>query len=267
MNKETPARRETEDDDRVAARVVEYLLNHPDFFQRRPEALAALEIRHDAHGAASLLEKQIALLRSKNSGAEVVRSELIEAARTNTNLSIGLHEIALELLRICTHSDSQTAKAGAVAEACQTVFRKRVPEVSLHVYWLKGFFAGAADDAAPDTVLGAVFNERDQRVAALTESLFAAGECSCEPLGAPAHAALFGRFAQSIRSSVATALFEPVTRRRMGILVLTSGDAERFTPGKGTMFLVQLAQLLESAFTPAGIKEERGGGSPREEKA
>lgn len=256
MNEETPARRETEDaggdrgaeslpagDDRVAA----HLLKHPDFFARHPEVLAALDLAHDASGAASLLEKQIAVLREKNRDAETGREELIKTARTNMNLSISLHKTALELLRAGAGAHrARAVKAGEVARACKAVFREHVPEVRLFIYWCSGFLAGDGGGSNDDVVL----DERDPRIAGLLESLFTL-KTSAEPFSEPARAALFGRLASTVRSTVAAALSEPVTQRRMGILVVASGGEERFAPGQGTMFLVQLVQLIEHAFHPA----------------
>lgn len=243
------ARRESADCSDVSsdvsgdAGVVAHLLEHPDFFARHPEVLAKLEIKHGAPGAASLLEKQVAVLRGENNGAATDRAELIRIARANANLSLCLHETALELLRSCADpSPSCAAKAAGVLQACKTVFEKHVPEVSLTIYWLRGLFA---DGSRADGVT--VLDEGDQRISMLVESLFAAGKFNCEPLERPARAALFGRFASAIRSTVAAPLFEPVTRKRLGVLVLASHDAARFAPGKGTMFLVQLAQLIECA--------------------
>ena len=258
MSEKKPETARGESDDHNDASVAAYLSERPDFFTRHPEVLARLEIKHDAHGAVSLLEKQVAVLRNKNSGAEIDRAELIKLARANANLSTCLHETALELLRNCTRPfPSRAAKAGRILQTCKTVFERHVPEVSLFIYWLHGFLA---DETRSDDVI--VLDEKDQRVSTLVKSLFAAGEFHCEPLDGAARAALFGRFAPAIRSSLAATLFEPVTHGRMGVLVLTSGDTSRFTPGKGTMFLVQLAQLIESPFYPAA-----GTGSEAEDRS
>ena len=50
------------DEDQVAA----WLVAHPDFVARHPEAFEAQAIGHDAQGATSLIERQVARLRQTN---------------------------------------------------------------------------------------------------------------------------------------------------------------------------------------------------------
>ncbi len=235
----------SDNDETVAA----YLLEHPDFLSRHPDVLAALEGGQREDGAISLVEKQVAVLRKQNSEAEAGRVELIETARTNANLSVCLHKVALELLRdvgLDRTRLSRAGKASGVSRVCRTVLNQRIPDVTLFTHWFGGFLA---DDSDTDDVT--VLDEKDQRIASLAASLFMAGEPGCGPFSEPERIVLFGHFAASMQSAVAAPLVEPGTKSRMGILVLASDDPARFAPGKGTMFLVQLVQLIESVFARA----------------
>lgn len=233
------------DDEAVAA----YLLKHPDFLGRHPEILAALETERRADGAVSFVEKQLSVLRKQNSDTEAHRAELIETARVNANLSVCLHKIAVELLRDTALDRvrlSRSGKAGRIFRSCRMVLQERIPDVHFSICWFEKFFEDGRD---PDGV--AVIDEKDQRITSLVESLFMAGNPGCGPFSKPECIVLFGRSVSSVRSAVVAPLVEPVTNDRMGILVLASDDAARFAPGKGTMFLVQLVQLIECAFSPA----------------
>ncbi len=264
MSDETPTAAARESCADSGAAVAAYLLQHPDFFGRHPEVLAALETERRADGVASLSEKRIAVLRKHTRDLESSRGGLIETARTNENLSVCLHHVALALLRDAPARGrlAGAAAAGGVARACREVLQERVPDVRFFVYWFGGFFApaGGPGAGADDDWEGvAVLDESDRRITGLIHSLFAAGDPSCGPFSAPERTVLFGRFAASVKSAVAAPLVEPATRRRMGMLVLASDDAARLAPGKGTMFLVQLVQLIECACAPAPVAAPRDG--------
>jgi uncharacterized protein YigA (DUF484 family) len=47
--------------------VSDYLREHPDFFEQHPDVLRDLKISHVGDGAVSLVERQVAVLRERNS--------------------------------------------------------------------------------------------------------------------------------------------------------------------------------------------------------
>ena len=244
------AKRETDgqDDEAVAG----YLLEHPGFLDRHPEVLEALEAGCRRDGAVSLVEKQLAVLRKRHRDVEASRDELVETARANQKLSICLHEVALELLRgaaLDRASASRLDKARRVSRSCHAVLRGNIPDLHVVVHWFREFLS-PADPAASDDLV--VTSEKDQRIAGRVNALFATGEPGCGPFSAPERVVLLDRFAAAARSEVAVALAEPGTGGRAGVLVLASDKPARFARGKGTMFLVQLVQLIECALTPPG---------------
>ena len=239
------------DDDAVAA----YLLAHPDFLRRHSkvlaEVLATLATDVGAPGTVSLAEKRLAVLRDQSLRAEADRAALIETARTNESLSVCLHKLALELLSdvaLDCGRLSCAGKATGVSRICRQVLTQRISGVHVLTHWFDSFLR-----RTDDTRLS-IINEEDQRISSLVHSLCALHEPSCGPFSEPERIVLFGRFAASVRSAVVAPLLEPQTNSGMGLLVLTSGDAARFAPGKGTMFLVQLMQLMECVFTPARLQ-------------
>ena len=244
----TPEKEELGCDEEIVAA---YLLQHADFFDRHPEILAALEVGCGADKTTSLVEKQLAVLRKKSSDVEADRAALIETARANANLSVCLHKTAVELLRTAAPNPMCLArrdKAGRVSRVCRTVFQQYVPGVRLFIHWFTEFLPN--DDGSNVVALdGEGQRGDDPRLAGLVDSLFLLGESSCGPFNEAERIALFGRFSSSLRSAVVAPLLEPMSKDRMGILVLASTDPACFSPGKGTMFLVQLMQLIEGFFS------------------
>ena len=45
-----------------------YLLKHPDFFDKNPEVLEAIELNHESGAAVSLIERQVEQLRARLQG-------------------------------------------------------------------------------------------------------------------------------------------------------------------------------------------------------
>ncbi|HLQ86228.1 MAG TPA: DUF484 family protein, partial [Salinisphaeraceae bacterium] len=65
------------------ADVVAFLQQHPEFLQQHPEVLASLELRHDSGTAASLIERQVVLLRDQNRELHARLNGFVETARGN----------------------------------------------------------------------------------------------------------------------------------------------------------------------------------------
>ena len=79
------------------------------------------------------------------------------------------------------------------------------------------------------------------------ESLFTRRQLSCGPFNPAEKVALFGKRAMLAASALAAPLGGYKGEGRYGLLVLTSRDVEKFMPGMGTMFLVQLVGIIEAA--------------------
>ena len=245
MDNEAAAGESDKHDDEAVA---DYLLKNPDFLVSHPEVLAALDIGRREAGVVSLVERQLAVLRKQNSDVEKNRVGLIETARANQRLSICLHRVALELLRGAATDHvpvSRVDKACRVSRSCCTVLLQGITGVHVVLHWFRGFLS----DEIPSGTL-VVTDESDQSIAGFVHSLFAIREPSCGPFSASEKLILLDRLAPSAQSAAVAALVEPDTGARMGMLVLAGDDPTRFASGKGTMFLVQLVQLIEHAFTP-----------------
>ena len=63
--------------------VASYLTAHPDFFDRHAEVLRQMALSHASGEAASLLERQLKLLREENRRLKSQFDELVAFARNN----------------------------------------------------------------------------------------------------------------------------------------------------------------------------------------
>jgi len=81
--------------------IAEYLLEHSEFFGRRPEALLALELGHSpGGGATSLVQRHVARLRRSNGKLEARLDDLSGVARHNRKLADSIHRLSLRLLTL-----------------------------------------------------------------------------------------------------------------------------------------------------------------------
>ena len=95
MSSPTPLPPEAELDATVAT----HLAAHPDFFERHAELLAALSVPHPtAPGVVSLIERQVAQLRARETAARRKLAQLVEIARANDRLAARMHAFALGIV-------------------------------------------------------------------------------------------------------------------------------------------------------------------------
>lgn len=66
--------------------VVDYLQSHPDFFSQHPQVLTQLQLKHEAQGSVSLVERQQRVLREKILGLEDEITALMANAQRNEQL-------------------------------------------------------------------------------------------------------------------------------------------------------------------------------------
>ena len=89
-----------EQDDLSEQAIVDYLQAKPDFFQGFPQLLESLHIPHENGPAISLVERQVNLLREKNTLLEEQLNLLISIARDNNETQQQIHQMVLEVLAI-----------------------------------------------------------------------------------------------------------------------------------------------------------------------
>ena len=228
-----------------AEEVIAYLKKNPDFFERYPTAIEELTLKHDAD-VASLLEKQIEVLRHKNQDLSDQITLLIETARSNENSSFSLHRFALALLQSLSSGKDAVVlhqRIGQVEKACQSVLQKSFPEVQIVFHWFREFAAEGSGYS--------LISYDEPRISGLVQRIFSNGRPDCGPFNEAESAVLFAAFDKQCKSAVIMPLSVPSTGVPIGLFVIMSRHQDKFIPGKGTIFVTQIRQLIEYFLLPS----------------
>jgi uncharacterized protein len=210
--------------------VSRYLEEQPDFFQRHPEILASLTLKHEVTGAVSLIEHQVQALRLRNHDLNKQLRDLVGVARENDALGSRLHQFALAMIGARSLDDTLDA-------ANELLHREfRVDAVAIRLFHepvgARPEFV-ATDDRRLKELLARFDGNKPILDAAHDESL---------------RRYLFSDNALEIRSCALVALGGPTPD---GVLALGAHDNGRFHAGMGTVYLARLGELLSRALTSA----------------
>lgn len=220
------------EDEHVERICTGHLRNNPDFFMRHPDLLQSMELRHGTDTVPSLLDKRMELLRKSNRELEAKARSLLATAAHNEKLSLCVYKLGRDLIRHCRR-DGNLSDA-----ACCELIHKHFPDLGVDILP----FGEGENDASVRQI-----KSNDQRIAGLLESLFGKRQLSCGPFNPAEKVALFGADAMQVASALVAPLGGYTNRARYGLLILTSPDPEKFMPGLGTMFLVQMVGVIETA--------------------
>ncbi len=204
--------------------VMNYLKQHPEFFEDHADFLATIATPHPHGGRTiSISERQILTLREKGKQFEGKLRELIEFGEENDAISEKLHRLTLALMGA---SDVE-----GVIDALHFNLRE--------------------DFAVPHTVLRVwtqwAHPQRPEFEHASAESReFAASLANpyCSAHAVVDTAAWFGEEATRLRSFAYIALKGDAA---FGLLAMASEDAQRFYPEMGTLYLKRLGELASVA--------------------
>ena len=211
--------------------LVQLLREQPGFLARHPELVRSIRIPHECGGAVSLIEYQVDALRRECQELRQHLASLVDNARGNEELAQRLHRLVLTLIDSPGLDELFTALYQGLEEGFSA------DHVSLRIFAeaLDGEDRGLAELAGPVV---------DQDLFA---PLFAGGQPTCGPLDEGVAQYLFG----GRRGEVASAALVPLqVAERRGVLAIGSRSARRFRPSMGTLYLRQLAQVLERLIAP-----------------
>lgn len=197
----------------VEEKTAEYLRKHPDFFQRRPDLLAEMELpREDGSGTISLQERQVEVMRGQQRKLREQLETLIETARENGELERRIQDLALELIGLDGGAELMDRATALVQERFGIDYIALCTGDDLEDY---------ADLARRVEHLGSVCDDR--LPSKLVESLF-------------------GQPPDRVRSCALI----PVAREKelLGVLALGSRAPDRFHPNLGAMYLDRLGTML-----------------------
>lgn len=202
------------------ADVREWLVEHPEFMAENPEVLAAQVVPHEA-GAASLIERQVELLRTENQRLKRQLSHLSGVAGENERLMQRLHKLSLQLMA-----------AGSAREMIERLCR------------------GLKDDFRADSVC-LMLDSADAELHALEgivampedhpgwlATLLASGKPQCGRLTRTKREFVFGKADGELGSAALVPLGE------RDLLAIGAESPDRFHPDMGTLFLELLRETL-----------------------
>ena len=205
--------------------IAEYLIVHPDFFERHPDALAAIDIPHPTGDAVSLIERQVRTLRDQSTRYRRQLEELVAVARENDALAKRLHRLTLALIE--THSFDEVLNT--LQDELREQFNADAVEMKL--------FASDQLEAHSHEPGPALFRDFLQRA-----------KPNCGRLDKAKLEYLFGSQAGETGSAALIPLTAPPLA---GVLAIGSRDPERFHEGKSVDFLQRLAEVVSATLQAA----------------
>lgn len=216
---------ESEDEGRIAG----YLRRHPDFFQRFPDLLEIMELRHAAGSAVSLIERQVEILRGRSHRLEDRLKNLLDNAKDNEHRATGVHTLARTLIRAPTLAAAVLGLRKCLREDFG------VDEV---------FVGVAATHLKRQDIEGLTRLDPGGAVVKALDNFFRTRLLECGPLDEARARLLFPNAAAAPKS----AALVPLDREKnLGVLVLGSTDPDRFQPKQGRLFLEMTAELVSAA--------------------
>lgn len=209
--------------------IVRYLRGNPAFFDRNADALAEIVlVSPHSRRTVSLQERQAELLREKIRAFEMRLMELLRHGAENTMLADRLLRWARDLFL----EHDPTRMPTLIAESIQQQFA--VPQVALRVWGV------AAAHASASWAQGGT--EDIRRFADTLGEPFCGVNTGFEVTAWLPHP----------EQAVSLALLPlrlPQAESAMGLIVLASPDAQRYTSTMGTDFLVRIAEVASAALS------------------
>ena len=215
------------DDEKLGAHeVAAWLRRRPDFLQQFPDLGLSLVVPRENGPAASLAGYQLEVLRDKNRELNRRLHELFANAQENERLAVRTHQLTLQLMQRDDAADTVRAMAASLAEDFQgdrvrIVLFRPLPGLEA-ADWLQ------------------VVPESDRRIEPFRDVL-KGDEPLCGRLNPDKNALLYGDRAAEVQSSALLAL------PGIGLVAVGSGDANRFYPGMGTLFLRMMGEAFAAA--------------------
>jgi uncharacterized protein len=222
----------TKNSDNISAeQVAEYLRKHRDFFQLRDDLLLDMNLpHHGPHGATSLVEKQVAVLRERNIEMRNKMSTLLHNAQQNDQFFQHTRALVLALLEAKT--------LDAVSQVLRQSFLKAF---KLDAFTLLIF---ADPSRYKDTTAMVCPREHaEQHISGLIN----ARNSVCGILRDAELAFLFKDKANKVGSAATIGLGGD---QKLGLLALGSANSQHFKSDMDTLFLNFIADVVSKIISP-----------------
>lgn len=133
-------------------RVIDFLINNPDFISRRPELLKSLELLPTQPGVTNLVHRQQSLLREKNKSLQDQLNELIATAARNEKI-FEVYSCCHRLLLSATNFNEFNSELGQLicnqfdlADCAIFPYEKSLEPLIKHKLASSGIFLGRLAD-------------------------------------------------------------------------------------------------------------------------
>ncbi len=216
--------------------VAHYLDSNPEFFERHALLLGKLHLPHQTGSSAvSLVERQVGILRQRNRKLENQLRELMAIAQDNDELSEKIHQLCrrlihatdfghtVDLIEASLRQDFTADHIVMVLFQDQLTDRDDYPELR--------FLRWSSSDASEMKPFATFLKNAEPR---------------CGQIRDAQRDYLFGGDTNEI-GSVAMLPLGPGSE--MGLLAISSADAQRFHPAMSTDFLSRIGELVSAALT------------------
>ncbi|MGA0939948.1 MAG: DUF484 family protein [Burkholderiaceae bacterium] len=213
----------TEDD------IAEYLTNTPDFFERHNEVLATVQLTSPhSHRAISLQERQAEILRGKVRDLELKAAQMIRYGQSNVTIADKLQDWTCDLL---TARDADALVEVATARLA-TIYD--IPQVAIRLWGVAPTYADRPYAAGVENAIKTYADELTEAYCGVRREL---------PL------LNWLTDGDSVTSMAVVPLRQSAEAPVFGLLVLASGDENRFTADMGTLFLDRISAQASAALS------------------
>lgn len=209
--------------------LVSMLRDNPDILSRHPELFSVLEVSHQSGGAVSLIERQVAVLRSQLQAQEKQMLELMDVARDNERLSETRHRLAVDLL-----------SAHDTEDVISIVLDTFKAELSADHAVVKLF---SSDDEEIEQSSG-LFVDADDEALSAFKTMLQHKNTVCGRSTTEQKEYLFGENSEEIKSAAVIPL---IAGANLGLIGLGANDGRRFNASMGTDFLTQIGELVSAS--------------------
>lgn len=223
--------------------VANFLRKHPNFLKNNLEVLESQQLLHNSGVAASLIERQVKLLREKNEELNRQLSRLIQVASENEQLMSRLHQLTMELMGISN-----------LTEFFRHLSDRLLKDFNADIFQVCLFDTNLdldLDEELSNTVR--LVSRDDAEVQRFNDHL-EKNQTVCGRLSQTKLEFLFAKRARWVQS---TALLPVGKKGSKGMMSIGSSDPARFYPGMGTLFLELLADVICTTLSKVEPEEQR----------
>jgi len=209
------------------AKVIDYLQKNPEVLASYPEVFTALSIPHHGGDIASLVERQLKILRGENQALKKKVSELVSISRENEDLNQRFHRLSIDLM----NADQLHDVLAMVQDQVQTFF---------YTDYVRFKFLPEITDKK--NRLSAHYLDEQSEIIGIIRPWLEKRKPVCGKIEDKVYCELFG-----VDIKVESCALVPLYHTgELGLLCLGSSSKERFNREMGTIFLEQLGELVSA---------------------